>query len=118
MSYDEFFRDLNAGKKPQVGQNLLCSCNEKDIKGKVINEGNQFIFIGNCSKEKACFKLHFDCSKHLTEEPEIIPKIKRKEKGVSRPTLDMFFGLPQKDSKRSDIPKPPPPHKDANPNDF
>jgi hypothetical protein len=117
MSFDEFFRDLNAGKNSQKGKNLLCSCNEKDIKGKLINEGNQFIFVGNCSKEKACFKIHFDCSSRLVEQPEIISKIKRKP-GVLRPTLDMFFGLSQKDSKSSDIPKPPPPHKDAKPNDF
>lgn len=118
MSFDAFFRDLNAGKSSQKGQNTVCSCNEKDMKGKVINEGNQFKFEGDCSKEKACFKLNFDCLKHLTGKPEIIPRAKQKEKGISRPTLDMFFGFDQKDSKRSDIPKPPPPHNDANPNDF
>lgn len=118
MSFDEFFRDLNAGKKSLKGENLLCSCNEKGMKGKVINEGNQFKFVGNCSKDKACFKIQFDCLNRLAEKPEIISKIKRKEKGVLRPTLDMFFGLPQNDSKSIDIPKPPPPHKDAKPNDF
>jgi hypothetical protein len=118
MSFDGFFRDLNTGKKSQREQNILCSCNAKGIKGRVVNEGQKFKFEGNCSKKKACFKINFDCKTNLSSEPEIISKRSRKGKGGTRPTLDQFLGLAQTDSSRSDIPKPPPPHKDANPNDF
>lgn len=118
MSFDAFFRDLKIGKKSQSDQSILCSCNKKGIKGRVVNEGGKFKFEGDCSKEKACFKIHFDCTTYLTIEPEIISKKSRKEKGGIRWTLDQFLGLPQTDSSRSDIPKPPPPHKEANPKDF
>ncbi len=118
MSYDAFFRDLKISKKSQSEQSILCSCKKKDTKGRVVNEGEKLKFEGDCSKEKACFKIHFDCTTYLTMEPEIISKKSRKEKGGIRCTLDQFLGLSQTDSSRRDIPKPPPPHKEANPKDF
>ncbi|MHA2074741.1 MAG: hypothetical protein ACW97X_08995, partial [Candidatus Hodarchaeales archaeon] len=95
MSFDGFFRDLNTGKKSQREQNILCSCNAKGIKGRVVNEGQKFKFEGNCSKKKACFKINFDCKTNLSSEPEIISKKSRKGKGGIRPTLDQFLGLAQ-----------------------
>ncbi len=119
MPFDSFFRELE--KTDNSGnERILCYCHHPKVgQLKKQSDGN-FIFEGECSTDKACFKIQFDCSRSTSRNLQILTKVssKKRREWEKRPTLDKFF---KKDyisrvSKR-DIPSPPPPHNVDNPTD-
>lgn len=121
MYWDSFFRELNSEKQHKKEGSYLCTCRESG-KGALVHEpGRRLRFIGQCSPDKACFKIRFDSKRVLSRKLQIVPKtrrIRRKEVREPRITLDFFLGLSQTSrDTNSDIPRPPPPHSVANPKD-
>ena len=121
MYWDSFFRQLNSEKQHKKGKYFLCTCRETGKGGLVHEPGKSLRFIGQCSQEKACFKIRFDSKRVLSRKLQIVsrPKsrIEKRKKDMSL-TLDAFLDPSYSfvDNKR-DIPSPPPPHKVANPKD-
>ncbi|MFX1505246.1 MAG: hypothetical protein ACFFDC_03935 [Promethearchaeota archaeon] len=93
MYWDSFFRQLNS-ENAEKEKSFLCTCREPG-KGCLIHEpGRRLRFIGNCSPDKACFKIRFDSKRSLSRKLQIVPKPrKRKEdkKKDTRLTLDDFL---------------------------
>jgi hypothetical protein len=121
MYWDPFFRQLNSETHHKKGKYFLCTCREAGKGGLIHEPGKRLRFIGQCSQEKACFKIRFDSKQVLSRKLQIVsrPKSRIKKRKKDLPiTLDEFLGPSYTfvDNK-SDIPKPPPPHKVANPND-
>jgi hypothetical protein len=111
MPFDSFFRELektnNSGK-----ERILCYCRHPKVGQLKKQIDNQYHFEGECSTDKACFKIQFDCSRSTSRSLHVLTKIspKKRREWETRPTLDDFF---EKDylsrvSKR-DIPDPSPP---------
>lgn len=92
MYWDSFFRQLSAENQKKE-KYLLCTCREAG-KGCLIHEGGKLRFIGQCSHEKACFKIRFDSKRILSRKLQIVskPKTKKEKKQkVLHLTLDMFL---------------------------
>ena len=119
MSFDSFFKELvtsNNEEEPKP----ICFCRHPK-KGQLSeNSDGSHKFEGECSPDKACFKIQFDCARSVSRKVSILTKVspKKKREWESRPTLDNFFGKDYMSRvKRRDIPKPPPPHNVDNPSD-
>ena len=119
MYWDSFFRQLNSENPQKKEKYFLCTCREHGKGGLIHEPGRRLRFIGQCSQEKACFKIRFDSKRVLSRKLQIVSKPrKEKRKKDLHLTLDGFLGPSYNfvDTK-SDIPRPPPPHKVANPKD-
>ena len=119
MPFDSFFRELektnNSGK-----ERILCSCRHPKVGQLKVQTDDNYLFEGECTTEKACFKIQFDCSRSTSRNLHVLTKIspKKRREWETRPTLDIFFGKDyiSRVSKR-DMPNPPPPHNVDNPSD-
>ncbi len=93
MYWDSFFRQLKS-ENSQEDKSVLCTCRESG-KGCLIHEpGRSLRFIGQCSQDKACFKIRFDSKRSLTRKLQIVTKPKKRkeeEKKDARLTLDAFL---------------------------
>ena len=119
MSFDTFFKTLVTAN-PKREEKILCNCHHH-CNGQLIKQpdGN-FAFKGECSSEKACFKIQFDTLRSSSKNWQVLGKVspKKRKEWEKRPTLDEFFSEDyiSRVNKR-DIPKPPPPHNVDNPSD-
>ncbi|MFW9905182.1 MAG: hypothetical protein ACFFFH_12660 [Candidatus Thorarchaeota archaeon] len=93
MHWDSFFRQLNS-ENPNKETSFLCTCREPGKGGLIHEPGRRLRFIGQCSQDKACFKIRFDSKRSLSRKLQIVSKPrKRKEdkKKDTRLTLDEFL---------------------------
>jgi hypothetical protein len=119
MTFDSFFRDLEKTNN-RGEERVLCYCRHPKVGQLKVESDDSYVFEGECTTDKACFKIQFDCSRSTSRNLQVLAKIspKKRREWETRPTLDIFF---EKDyisrvSKR-DMPNPPPPHKVDNPTD-
>ena len=93
MHWDSFFRQLNS-ENLREEKSFLCTCREPGKGGLIHEPGRRLRFIGQCSQDKACFKIRFDSKRSLSKKLQIVSKPKRrkedKEKAL-RLTLDEFL---------------------------
>jgi len=93
MYWDSFFRQLNS-ENPKKEKILLCTCREPGKGGLIHEPGRRLRFIGQCSQDKACFKIRFDSKRSLSRKLQIVSKPKRRQedkKKDQRLTLDEFL---------------------------
>jgi hypothetical protein len=121
MYWDSFFRQLDRETSQNKDNHLLCTCREQGRGGLIHDPGKKIRFIGQCSPEKACFKIRFDSKRVLSRKLQIVSKaktIKNQKAKSSRLTLDAFLGLSYTlRETNKDIPRPPPPQSVARPKD-
>ncbi|MFX0013909.1 MAG: hypothetical protein ACFFB2_13010 [Promethearchaeota archaeon] len=94
MHWDSFFRQLNSENPHEKEKYYLCQCRESGKGGLIHEPGRKLRFIGQCTQEKACFKIRFDSKRILSKKLQIIPKSKKrkeKKKKAERLTLDKFL---------------------------
>lgn len=119
MYWDSFFRQLNSENNHKREDSFLCTCRETGKGGLIHEPGRNLSFIGQCSQDKACFKIRFDSKRILSKKLQIVSKPKRSVVSIKkdlRLTLDDFLHPPySSDDTKSDIPRPPPQHRDTNP---
>ena len=93
MHWDSFFRRLNSENLKEE-KSFLCTCREPGKGGLVHEPGRGLCFIGQCSPDKACFKIRFDSKRILSRKLQIVPKPKRQKEDKKkdlRLTLDEFL---------------------------
>ncbi|PWI47208.1 hypothetical protein CEE45_12975 [Candidatus Heimdallarchaeota archaeon B3_Heim] len=92
MPFDSFFRELekanNSGK-----ERILCYCRHPNVGQLKIQPDDSYFFEGECTPNKACFKIKFDCSRIPSRNLQVLTKIssKKRKEWETRPTLDKFF---------------------------
>ncbi len=122
MSFDSFFKELVTTNNEDE-QKPVCFCRHPR-KGQLNEQPDgSHKFEGECSPDKACFKIQFDCARSLSKNMHILTKTtkvspKKRREWETRPTLERFFGKDyiSRVNKR-DIPRPPPPHNVDKPSD-
>lgn len=93
MYWDSFFRQLNS-ENHKKEKYFLCTCRETGKGGLIHEPTRRLRFIGQCSQDKACFKIRFDSKRVLSKKLQIVSKPKRRKiKGKEETclTLDEFF---------------------------
>ena len=118
MPFDSFFKELvTANHKGK--QKPICFCRHPKKGELFVQPDGSYKFEGECNQNKACFKIHFDCSRSLSKSMQVLNlSPKKKREWEKRPTLDKYFGKDYESRvNKRDIPKPPPPHNVDNPSE-
>ncbi len=92
MPFDSFFRELEKTNN-RSEERILCYCRHPKVGQLKKHPDEKYYFEGECSPEKACFKIQFDCSRSTSRNLHVLTKIspKKRREWETRPTLDMFF---------------------------
>ncbi|UCG01202.1 MAG: hypothetical protein JSW11_16485 [Candidatus Heimdallarchaeota archaeon] len=93
MYWDSFFRQLNS-ENSKKEKSFLCICRDPGKGGLIHEPGRRLRFVGQCSQDKACFKIRFDSKRSLSRKLQIVSKPKKRkeeERKDIRLTLDAFL---------------------------
>jgi hypothetical protein len=92
MPFNSFFRELEKTNNRRE-ERILCYCRHPRVGQLKKQPDGEYHFEGECSPEKACFKIQFDCSRSTSRNLQILTKIspKKRREWETRPTLDKFF---------------------------
>ncbi len=92
MPFDSFFKEL-VSSNSKVNETPICFCRHPKSGSLKMQPEGLYQHEGECSPDKACFKIQFDCARSTSRKLQVIAKVspkKRKEWEI-RPTLDKFF---------------------------
>ena len=93
MYWDSFFRQLNSNNHKKE-KSFLCTCREPGKGGLIHEPGRRLRFLGQCSQDKACFKIRFDSKRSLSRKLQIVSKPRKRKQDKekdTRLTLDDFL---------------------------